>query len=73
MEIVKRAKEFQNVSLKSLTRNEKIEISREAKELILGLNEIYKKTKDSSLLDIMKNLTAVKKQAEKRLYPKLSA
>lgn len=41
--------------------------SREAKRLILALNEIYKKSKDTKLMDIMKLLTAKKRKIEKRL------
>lgn len=49
------------------TRNEKILASRKAKELVLSLNNIYKKTKDKTLMDIMKRITAIKRKMEKRL------
>jgi len=50
-----------------LSTSQRVEFSREAKELILGLNEIYKKTKDEEIMDIMKRLTVVKQKIEKRL------
>ena len=46
--------------------------SKEAKELILGVNEIYKKDKDPELMDLMKRLTAIKQKAEKRLNMRIT-
>ena len=67
MDLIKRAQEFEKTKLRSLTTSDRIMISREAKELILSLNEIYKKNKDSSIMDIMKRLTVIKRKVEKRL------
>lgn len=52
---------------KFISRSDKIGASREAKRLILGLNEIYKEKKDPSIMEMMKRLTALKKKYEKRL------
>ena len=49
------------------TTSERIEASREVKALILGVNEIYKTSKDPQLMDLMKRLTAIKQKIEKRL------
>jgi len=68
--LVERALKFEETSLKALTTNERIIISREAKELILGLNEIYKEKKDSKIMDLMKKLTLIKQKVEKRLKGK---
>jgi hypothetical protein len=67
MDIINEALEFEQIKLKSLTTRDRIEISREAKALILGLNEIYKRKKDEHIMDIMKRLTAIKRKVEKRL------
>lgn len=67
MDIVKRALEFETKTTSFKTTNERIVASREAKELILGLNEIYKENKDPELMDIMKRLTVIKQKIEKRL------
>jgi len=67
MDIVKRALEFETKTTSFKTTNERIVASREAKELILGLNEIYKESKDPELMDIMKLLTVIKQKIEKRL------
>ena len=48
--LVERALKFEETSLKALTTNERIIISREAKELILGLIEIYKEEKDPTIM-----------------------
>ena len=47
--------------------DERIAASREVKELILGVNEVYKENKDPKLMDIMKQLTEMKKKIEKKL------
>ena len=52
------------------TTSDRILASREAKSLILSLNEVYKQTKDQNLMDIMKRLTAIKQRIEKRLKGK---
>lgn len=70
MDIVAEALEFEQIKLRSLSTSDRIEISRKAKNLILGLNEIYKKKKDDHLMDIMKRLTVIKRKVEKRLKGK---
>jgi hypothetical protein len=70
MELVKKALEFEQRKMRFPTTSDRILASREAKSLILGLNEIYKKTKDKNLMDIMKRLTAIKQRIEKRLKGK---
>ncbi len=67
MDLIDRALEFEKTKLRSLTTSDRIKISREAKELILSLNEIYKKNRDASIMDIMKRLTVIKRKVEKRL------
>ncbi|MBC8770027.1 hypothetical protein H4O18_18655 [Arenibacter sp. BSSL-BM3] len=67
MDLINEALEFEQRKLKSLSTSDRIEISRKAKALILGLNEIYKHQKDEKIMDIMKRLTAIKRKVEKRL------
>ncbi|MBJ7880003.1 hypothetical protein [Gelidibacter salicanalis] len=67
MDIINEALEFEQRKMKSLSTSDRIEISRQAKTLILGLNEIYKRKKDEQIMDIMKRLTAIKRKVEKRL------
>lgn len=67
MELVDKALEFEKRKLSLKSTNERILASKEVKSLILGLNEIYKKTKNPELMDIMKRLTVIKKKIEKRL------
>jgi len=67
MDIINRALEFEQRRMGSLTTSQRIEISREAKSLILDLNEIYKVKKDQKIMDIMKRLTVIKRKIEKRL------
>jgi len=54
------------------TRNEKILASREVKQIILDLNEIYKRTKDLEIMETMKRLTEIKRNIEKRLKGRLT-
>lgn len=70
MDIINEALEFEAQKLRSLSTSDRIEISRKAKSLILGLNEIYKSKEDEEIMDIMKRLTAIKRKVEKRLNGK---
>lgn len=67
MDILDKAIEFENRKHAFKTTSDRILAGREAKELILALNEIYKKTKDAKLMDLMKRLTVIKQKIEKRL------
>lgn len=53
--------------MSNMSTSDRVHSSRKAKELILGLNEIYKETKDVEIMDLMKLLTAKKQKIEKRL------
>jgi len=66
-DLLKEALEFEKAKKPITSTTERIIVSRRAKELILGLNEIYKETKDPELMEVMKRLTAIKQRAEKRL------
>ena len=72
MDIINEALEFEQRKLRSLSTSDRIEISRKAKTLVLGLNEIYKRKKDEHIMDIMKRITVIKRKVEKRLYNKSS-
>ncbi|MFD1294423.1 hypothetical protein ACFQ5N_11305 [Lutibacter holmesii] len=67
MEFIEKALEFEKRKLTLKSTNDRILASKELKSLILGLNEIYKKTKNPELMDIMKRLTVIKRKVEKRL------
>ncbi|KAA1243019.1 hypothetical protein [Aquimarina sp. RZ0] len=67
MGLVEQALEFEARKMSNMTTSDRVAASREAKKLILALNEIYKETKDSEIMDIMKLLTAKKRKIEKRL------
>lgn len=67
MEFIEKALEFEQRKLSLKTTNDRILASKELKSLILGLNEIYKKTKNPEIMDIMKRLTVIKRKVEKRL------
>ncbi|PVW17460.1 hypothetical protein [Marixanthomonas spongiae] len=71
MDVVNEALQFEEETSSFKSTNERIIASKKAKELILALNERYKKTKDAKLMDIMKRLTAIKKKAEKRIKAKI--
>lgn len=71
METIQEALEFEENLKTYKSRDQKIWASLKAKELILELNEFYKKSKDDQLMDIMKRLTAIKRKFETRLKPKI--
>lgn len=67
MDIFVRANEFENKKTTFKTRSERIVASREVKEIILSLNEIYKVDQKQEIMDQMKRLTVLKRKIEKRL------
>ena len=66
MKIIEKAIEFENRKHTYKSTNEKIVASREVKNLILDLNEVYKKNKDSDIMEMMKRLDHLKRTP--RLY-----
>ena len=67
MNLMERAAEFEGRKMSGITTSDRVNFSREAKALILEINEIYKETKKVELMDTMKRLTAKKKKIDKRL------
>ena len=67
MNVLDRAAEFEHRKHRFVTTSDRIIASREVKGLILEINDIYKKTKESHLMDLMKRLTVIKQKIEKRL------
>jgi len=67
MELMEKALEFENRKHSFKTTSDRIVAAREVKDLILSLNEVYKKTKDAKIMDLMKRLTVIKQKIEKRL------
>ena len=54
METIEKALEFENRKFSFKTTSDRILAAREAKDLILEVNELYKEKKDSKLMDLMK-------------------
>ena len=73
MDILDQALEFEQKKTSFKTTSERIEASREAKRLILAINELYKVNNDAKLMDLMKRLTVIKKKIEKRLKGRQAA
>lgn len=71
MDLIDRALEFEKRKMRALSTSDRVKISREAKTLILDLNQIYKVKKDEKIMDIMKRLTTIKRKVEKRLKGRL--
>lgn len=67
MDLINEALAFEQSKISLKTTNERIIASKKVKSFILGINEIYKKTKNPELMDIMKRLTVIKQKIEKRL------
>ncbi len=67
MDILQEAMTFENSKMSHMSTSDRVVASREAKRLILAINEIYKKTKDVTLMDVMKRLTTKKKRIDIRL------
>ena len=71
MKILKESEEFLNAKMSNMTTSDRVAASREAKRLVLAINEIYKKEKEEEklklLMDTMKLLTVKKKRIDVRL------
>ena len=67
MDTIEKALEFENRKFSFKTTSERIMAAREAKDVILEVNELYKEKKDPKLMDLMKRLTVIKQKIEKRL------
>jgi hypothetical protein len=69
MELIDKALEFETRKMRFPT-TDRVLAAREAKSLILSLNEVYKENKDAEIMDIMKRLTVIKQRIERRLKGK---
>ncbi len=67
MSILEEATAFEEAKMRNMSTSDRVAASREAKRIILAINEIYKETNDASLMDVMKRLTEKKRKIEKRL------
>jgi len=67
MDILQEAADFERAKMSHMSTSDRVTASREAKRLVLAINEIYKKTKDATLMDVMKRLTVKKKRIDIRL------
>ena len=67
MNILQEALAFEKAKMSHMSTSDRVGASREAKRLILAINEIYKKEKDPKLMDVMKRLTVKKKRIDIRL------
>ncbi len=67
MDTLEKALEFENRKFSFKTTSERIMAAREAKDIILSVNELYKEKKDAKLMDLMKRLTVIKQKIDKRL------
>jgi hypothetical protein len=70
MEILQQAEVFEKAKMSHMSNSDRVTASREAKRLVLEIYKIYKKTKEASLMDVMKRLTIKKKKIDIRLKGK---
>lgn len=67
MKILKEAQAFLNTKMNGLSTSDRVQLSRDAKRIVLAINEVYKENKDPELMELMKELTVKKKRIEVRL------
>ena len=65
--LLEQAQAFEQRKLSHMSTSDRVKASREVKQLILSINQFYKKSKDANLMDVMKRLTVKKRKIEKRL------
>lgn len=71
MELLQKARDFESRKWSGITTSERVQASRDLKQLILDINEVYKKTRDQHLMEVMKRLTQIKRKVEQRLTMRL--
>jgi hypothetical protein len=64
---IEKALDFEKRNMGKMSISDRVSASREAKSIVLGINEFYKKTKDPSLMNIMKLITRKKQKIDERL------
>jgi len=64
---IEKALDFEKKRMGRMSTSDRVSASREAKSIVLSINEIYKKTKDPSLMHIMKLVTRKKQKIDQRL------
>ena len=72
MDLLAEAEAFEKMKMSHMSTSDRVTASRKAKELVLAINQIYKETKDSSLMDVMKRITEKKKKIDKRLKGRIT-
>lgn len=65
--LLEQAHAFEQRKLSHMSTSDRVKASREVKQLILSINQFYKKNKDAKLMDVMKRLTVKKRKIEKRI------
>ena len=70
--LLEEAQQFESAKMSHMSTSDRVVASREAKRLVLAINEIYKKTQDASLMEMMKKITVKKQKIDKRLKGNLS-
>ena len=71
--LMKEALAFETAKMSNMSTSDRVKSSREAKRLILAINDVFKETQDPELMDLMKRLTVKKKKIEKRLMGRPAA
>ncbi len=67
MEILQEAEVFEKAKMSNMSNSDRVTASREAKRLVLAINLIYMKTKEVTLMEVMKRLTIKKRKIDIRL------
>ena len=66
MDLIQKALEFEQRKVVKY-HNQRVLASREVKSLILSLNEVFKKTKEPELMDLMKKIDRYKTDNRKKI------
>jgi hypothetical protein len=69
---IENALDWEKKRLGKMSISDRVSASREAKSIVLSINEFYKKSKDHSLMAIMKLITRKKQKIDQRLKFRLT-
>jgi hypothetical protein len=65
--LIAQVEDYEKLTMSHMSTSDRVKYSRVGKALVLSINDIYKESKDTDLMDLMKRVTVKKQKIEKRI------
>ena len=66
-ENINQVEDYEKLTMSHMSTSDRVKYSRVGKALVLSINDIYKESKETELMDLMKRVTVKKQKIEKRI------